>query len=153
MSKGKFEPCWLKGWTLEEIGVLKAAGYDKADVPIVASKVQSDASVAYVKSKKPTSEEKMNAWLVHECGWKLGSQFTLAHLEKECVRRQEPLRNNRALQLVCGGIIRPQVIAYANGRVHNQQLIAMVRNALWNFADDDVRDVMKECMCSEIMFA
>jgi len=154
MSKGKYDPQHLKGWTQEQIDVLKAAGYDKdSQVPIVVQSATSVASPIVIKPKKQTSEEKMNAWLVHECGWKLGSQFTLSHLEKACASRQEPIRNNRALQLVCGGIIRPQVIAYANGRVHNQQLIAMVRNALWNFSDEDVREVIKESLCAEIMFA
>lgn len=150
MSKGKYDPAFVKGWSAEEIESYKSVGFDKDDkLPIV---VQSGTSVAnspvvVVRSKKQTSEEKMNAWLVHECSWKLGMQFSQESLLKFSTQPE------RALQEIMNKIIRPQVIAYACGRVHNQQLIAMVRNALWNFADDDVRDIIKNNLGINLIFS
>lgn len=156
MSKGKYNPSFVKGWTEDEIESYKTVGFDAADrVPIV---VQSGTSVAnspvvIVRSRKQTSEEKMNAWLVQECSWKVGEQFTQNKLEVICAQHGLPIIGKTACQLIMTKIIRPQVIAYSNGRVHNQQLIAMVRNAFWNFADEEVRNIIKESLCAEINFS
>lgn len=157
MSKGKYDPKFVKGWNEEEIESYKSDGYDKLDYLVAGQKVHgfSDISGAFVsniiysgKSKtKQTSEEKMNAWLVQECSWELGNQFTINKLQaKSSVGKT-------ACQLIMNQVIRPQVIAYACGRVHNQQLIAMVRNAFWNFADEEVRELIKENIGHELIFS
>lgn len=148
MSKGKIDPCLLKGWSSEYIDEQKAKWRDP--IPIIETGKVSTTSAAYqvtVRQKKQTSEEKMNAWLVHECGWRLGSQFTINQLDAMSSM------SKTAIQTLCNRVIRPQVLAYACGRVHNQQLVAMVRNALWNFSDDDVRDVIKENLGTDLIFS
>jgi len=153
MSKGKFDPCLLKGWSQEYILEQRAKGYDKKDViPIVerggTMSNQPDMSLLkVVKARKLTSEEKMTAWLVQNVGWKVNEHFGIPRLQaKSSVGKI-------AIQTICNDVIRPQVVAYACGRVHNQQLVAMVRNAMWIFSDDEVREVIKNEVGRELTFS
>lgn len=142
MSKGSIDPSYCKGWSDEYIAAQKAKWVDR--VPIVAK--SGNYTVTHTaKAKKPTSEEKMTAYLV-STGWRPGAQFSLAMLEE--------LSDNSklALDLLCNNTIRPAVIAYCYGRVHNQQLVAMVRNALYIFADENVRQVFEQTVGNSLTY-
>lgn len=76
--------------------------------------------------KKPTAEERLIRYCETELQWKRGAHFTVSDLMSQIVDKS-----------------RRAVIEYSNARVHNNQLLAMTRNVMYVFGDDDVKETIK----------
>lgn len=80
-----------------------------------------------VLKKRPNAEERLIAYAVGVMKWKPGDHFNIARqLTFDQIADQA----------------RRVVLAYSNGRVHNNQLIAMTRNLMWHFSDDELQELL-----------
>lgn len=95
------------------------------------------ASKPVILKKRPTAEERLIAYAVTERKWEKGNHFKNAtHHNWNQVADEA----------------RECVLEYANGRVHNTQLIAMVRNLMWVFSDAENREVLSKTLGAQINF-
>lgn len=76
--------------------------------------------------KKPTAEERLIRYCETELQWKRNAHWTVNDLMSKIVDQS-----------------RRAVIEYSSARVHNNQLLAMTRNVMYVFGDDDVRETIK----------
>lgn len=98
--------------------------------PIIAAPVR--------RVKKLTAEERLINYCKVECGF-VHNQWSLGNYELGEQRDKMITKARRA------------VVAYANGRLHNNQLIAMIRNVMYVFADEDLRDALGENWAASIL--
>lgn len=76
--------------------------------------------------KKPTAEERLMRFCETELMWVQGAQFNDVNMAKVI------------------DMCRRAVIDYSNGRVHNNQLIAMTRNVAYVFGDNTVKNHLRD---------
>lgn len=79
-----------------------------------------------VVRKRPNAEERLIAFCEAEYEWEKGNVFHIEHPRTYWVEKSKEA-----------------VIEYSNGRVHNNQLLAMTRNVMYVFGDKQVKDRLK----------
>jgi hypothetical protein len=124
-----------------------------ADSPLRNSTPITTDTIVHISSprkKQLTSEEKMIAFITREYQWKLNQQWTLSKVQ-ELAPKDTPdrlIRHQAFLEY--SRICAEKVVHYGSGRFYNNQLIALTRNVMYLFGDDDLRDTLAAELASRI---
>lgn len=96
----------------------------EAKLLITAEPLSPETPVRIIK--KPTAEERLMRFCENELHWVRGNHFHLGHGTAYWQREA-----------------RSAVVTHTNNRLNNAQLQAQVRNVMYVFGDDDVKDYFK----------
>lgn len=95
---------------------------------LVVPKVSAATYTVTTRVKKPSAEERLMTYCERELQWVKDSQFTDLNMKKVT------------------DLCRVAVIDYSNGRLHNNQLIAMTRNVMFVFGDNSVKNHLRDVL-------